>query len=78
MKIIAKLVFKIYIKIYGYPMRSHVRLVMENLPNRDYSLTYTVGLLYVCGESIDDLCDWYGFSRSFVVTLLNQFVEKYK
>lgn len=78
MKKIAKLIFKVYRKIYGYPMRSEVRLVIQELPSRKYGLTYSVGLLYICGESIDDLCEWHGLSRQDIITLLNEFVEKYK
>lgn len=78
MKTIAKFIFKVHKKIYGYPMRSEVRLVIQELPSRNYSLTYTVGLLYICGESIDDLCEWHGLSKQDIIDLLNEFVETYK
>lgn len=78
MKKIAKFIFKIHKKIYGYPMRSEVRLVIQNLPSRNYGLTYSIGLLYICGETITEIAEWHGLPSSDIIILLNEFVEKNK
>ncbi len=78
MKTIAKLIFKIHKKIYGYPMRSEVRFVIYKVPSKKYTLIYSVGLLYICGESLEEVGEWFGLPSSEIILLLNELVENYK
>jgi hypothetical protein len=49
-----KLFFKLFIRIYGYPCRPHIRLALEQRHDYD-SLLWRIGMLYVCGDSIPDI-----------------------
>ena len=78
MKTVAKFIFKVHRKLYGYPMRSQVRFVLQNLHGRKYDLIYSVALLYICGETIEEVGEWFGLPESEIVARLNEFVEEYK
>lgn len=77
MKLLAKLVFKIHKLIYGYPTKSEIRLVLEDEVYQG-GLTWYVGMLYVCGESIDEICNWMGMTREEVIKKLNETAKKVK
>lgn len=77
MKLIAKLVFKIHKLIYGYPTRSEIRLVIEDELYQG-GLTWYIGMLYICGESINDICEWMDMDREDVIKKLNETAKKVK
>ena len=75
MKKIARIIFKIHRKLFGYPARSEVRLVMEFTNTNHMGISSTVGMLYVCGESLDEICDWTCLSKNKVKEELNSIVD---
>lgn len=77
MKTIAKFVFKVHRLIYGYPCRSEVRLSMED-DLFGYGLTWYVGMLYICDESISDISEWMDLSEKEVKEKLNLSVKRLK
>lgn len=78
MKYIAKVVFKIYRLIHGYPCKSEVRLAARYIASIPYSLTYSVAILYICESNIDDVSEWIGLEPSEIKKMLNDLVEEYK
>lgn len=78
MKFIAKIVFKIYRRIYGYPCKSEVRLAARYVANLPYSLTYSIAILYICESSIEDVSEWVGLKPEEIKKILNELVEEYK
>lgn len=78
MKKIAKFVFKIHRKMFGYPMISEVRLCMDTSFFGMFSMDFNIGLLYICGESIDDIAECLRLEECEVKRRLNRIVEGYK
>lgn len=78
MKNIAKLVFKVYRLVHGYPCKSEVRLAARHISGTPYSLTYSVAILYICESSIEDVSEWIGLEPSEIKKMLNDLVEEYK
>jgi hypothetical protein len=75
MKFIAKVVFKIHRKVFGYPARSEVRLAVEFQDTYTLGLTSAVGMLYICGETPDSVSSWLGVEREVVVDILNKLAD---
>jgi hypothetical protein len=66
-KSVAKIIFKAHRFFYGYPTKSEVRLGLEF----HGFLHSNVGMLYICGESIPDICEWTSLSKEEVIDELN-------
>lgn len=75
MRRIARIVFKIHKKLFGYPTRSEVRLVMEFTNTNFLGLSSTIGMLYVCGESLEEISEWTALSESQIKEELNSLVS---
>lgn len=71
MKLIARIVFKLHKKIYKYPCRSEVRLGIEQY-FMNGGLTWYVGILYICKESLSDISQWVGIPKDEVIYHLNK------
>ncbi len=78
MKKIARLVFKIHRYLYGYPMRSEVRLVLNKKQLYNYSLREVIGMLYICHSSIEEVSEWVNVSKEVVIKELNLLVKGLK
>lgn len=68
---IHRLVFKIHRKLFGYPMRSEIRLAFNEHSLGMLSIESTVALVYICGESIEDVSEWLKIEESEVKSILN-------
>ena len=68
---IIKTIFKLHIFIFKYPCRSNIRLVLEQSPYI-YDLDWRVGMLYVCGESIEGISDWTYLEKEEIISILNK------
>lgn len=75
MRKFARIIFKIHRKLFGYPARSEVRLVMEFTNTNYMGISSTIGMLYVCGESLDEICDWTCLSKEQIKEELNSIVN---
>lgn len=71
MKKIARVVFKIHRLIYKYPCRSEVRLGLDNYFHFG-GLTYHVGMMYICEESLEDIANSLYISKDEVKFHLNK------
>ncbi len=69
---IHKLVFKIHRKLFGYPMRSEIRLAFNDPSFGMLSLESTVALVYICGESIEDVSEWLNIEEVEIKSILNK------
>lgn len=78
MNIIIRLVFKIHRLIYKYPTRSEIRLVLRAIPICKFDLTKTVGMLYLCESSIEDVGEWLSMDEKEVIERLNALAEEVK
>lgn len=78
MKFIAKIIFKIHRKIYGYPCRSEVRLAVEFNDLSLFGLTSTVGMLYICGQDLDGIQEWTSLSKEQIKEELNDLIDSTK
>lgn len=78
MKSIANVIFKIHRKIFGYPARSEVRLVLEFTNTCAFGLTSNIGMLYICGENIYSICEWTGLKEQDIKDELNSIVDSVK
>lgn len=74
MKIIARLVFKIHRLVYKYPCKSEVRLGLDN-HFQFGGLTYFVGMLYICSESLDDIANSLFLNKEEVKYHLNKIAK---
>jgi hypothetical protein len=72
---IIKTIFKLHILIFKYPCRSNIRLALEQ-PGHIYDLDWRVGMLYVCGESLDSIADWLYLEKDDVISVLNKLAKK--
>jgi hypothetical protein len=72
---IIKTIFKLHILIFKYPCRSNIRLVLEQSAYI-YDLDWRVGMLYVCGESLDSIADWLYLEKDDVISVLNKLAKK--
>lgn len=77
MKKIAKIVFKIHRLLYGIPTRSEVRLAMDELVHIG-GVKWFVCMLYVCDESISNICEWMSLSEKEVKEYLNDAANEVK
>lgn len=73
MKFVINTIFKLHILIYRYPCRSHIRLSIEDMFS--YDLLWRVGMLYVCGEGIKSISEWFQLTEEEVVEILNDLVK---
>lgn len=73
MKTIINTVFKAHILLFKYPSRSHVRISIQN--NFLYDLGWRVGMLYVCGEDLNSISEWFSISKEEVKSILNELVK---
>lgn len=71
---IAKLIFKLHRKLFGFPCRSEVRLALES-SSCFLNSSFSLGVLYICGESISSISDWNNYSVKFIKSELNKLVE---
>jgi len=72
---IIRTIFKLHIFIFKYPCRSNIRLVLER-SGYVYDLDWRVGMLYVCGESLDSISDWLYLEKHEVINTLNRLSKK--
>lgn len=72
MKSIARLIFKLHKKIYGYPCKSEVRLAFETDIDIYFS---TICMLYICGESIKEISKSMNLDEDHVKKHLNESVR---
>jgi hypothetical protein len=78
MKVIARLVFKVHRFIYKYPTKSEIRLALAAIPFDRFELTESVGILYLCESSIEEVGDWFGMDEKAVIKELNTLADKVK
>lgn len=76
MKRIANVVFKIHIRLFKYPCTSHVRLALHR--RYIYDFEWNIGLLYVCGDSIQTVADWLDIDKEQVKKHLCNLVKGVK
>ena len=62
MKVVAKIVFKVHRLIFKYPTRSEIRLVLQD-DNYNIGIGWYVGMLYICGESVQQICECMGMTE---------------
>lgn len=74
---IIKFIFKLHIMLFKYPCKSNVRLALENLIYVR-SLSDRVGMLFICGESIESIADWLYLEKHEVIQILNDLVKESK
>jgi hypothetical protein len=68
-----RLIHYLHKRIYGYPSRGHVRLALQqNLANNSFK--WRLGMLYVCGESVEELAKHFTIPRERVRMTLNVIV----
>lgn len=67
---IIKTIFKLHILLFKYPCRSNVRLAIEQ--STAYDLDWRVGMLFVCGESIESISDWTYLEKEEIISILNK------
>ena len=77
MKIIAKVIFKIHKLIFKYPTRSEIRLVIEG-ESISMGLDWYIGMLYICGESIEEISLWTALDKKVIIETLNQMAKRVK
>ena len=70
--IFVKIIFKIYRLIFRRPCRSEVRLVLDNMKAPPYNLTYSAAVLYIFGESVYEISEWFGVDEAAIVDALNK------
>jgi hypothetical protein len=75
---IAKIIFKIHRLLFKYPCKSEVRLVLEKSGDYFYNLTSTVAMLYLCGESLSEICQWTSLTEKQIKDELNDIVSSNK
>lgn len=68
---IIKTVFKIHRIIFNYPCRSNIRLALEQ-KQYTYDLSWRVGMLYICGESITAISEWTSMDEKDIIIILNK------
>jgi hypothetical protein len=71
---IIKTIFKLHILLFKYPCRSNVRLAIEN--SVGYDLNWRVGMLFVCGESIEGISDWTYLEKEEIISILNKLARE--
>lgn len=71
---IVKTIFKIHRVLFRYPCRSNVRLALEQ-NQYTYDLSWRVGMLYICGESIANISEWVSMDESAVISTLNKLAD---
>ena len=71
MKAIATFVFKVHRLIYKYPTKSEVRLALNVIPYSKFDLTETVGMLYICNSTVEEVADWLNMDEKEVIRRLN-------
>ena len=71
---IIKTIFKLHILLFKYPCRSNVRLAIEN--SVVYDLNWRVGMLFVCGESIEGISDWTYLEKEEIISILNKLARE--
>jgi hypothetical protein len=71
MKAIATFVFKVHRFIYKYPTKSEIRLALNVIPYSKFDLTETVGMLYICNSSVEEVADWLNMDEKEVIRRLN-------
>lgn len=72
---IIKTIFKLHILLFKYPCRSNIRLALERSPHTS-SLSWRVGMLFVCGESIESISDWTYLEKEDVILILNKLAKE--
>ena len=71
---IIKTIFKLHILLFKYPCRSNVRLAIEE--SVVYDLNWRVGMLFVCGESIEGISDWTYLEKEEIISILNKLARE--
>lgn len=71
MKAIATFVFKVHRFIYKYPTKSEIRLALNVIPYSKFDLTETVGMLYICNSTVEEVADWLNMDEKEVIRRLN-------
>ena len=65
-----KLFHTLYKRLYGYPCRGHVKLALQqDLANTSFK--WRLGMLYVCGESVEEIAKHLEIPRERVRMTLN-------
>lgn len=68
-----KWLYYLHSRIYGYPSRGHVKLALQqDLANTSFK--WRLGMLYVCGESIDEIAKHFTIPKGRVIMTLNVLV----
>jgi hypothetical protein len=73
MKKIANLIFKIHLSLFKYPCKSHARLALQR--TYVYDLEWNIGMLYVCGDDIKSISDWFNIDEKEIKLHLCNLVE---
>lgn len=71
---IAKFIFKLHRKLFGFPCRSEVRLALEST-YCPINSAFSLGVLYICGESIESISNWNNCSTTHIKAELNKIVR---
>jgi len=71
---IIKTIFKLHILLFKYPCRSNIRLAIEE--SVVYDLNWRVGMLFVCGESIEGISDWTYLEKEEIISILNKLARE--
>jgi hypothetical protein len=75
MRTLARLVFKIHKFIYGYPTKAEIKLALVNYIYSYSNLRDTIGMLYLCGENIEEISEWVGATKENVKYELNMLAK---
>lgn len=77
MKTIAKIIFRIHRKIYKYPTKTEIRLALQDF-DYDLDIDWYIGMLYLCGDSINYISRDFEITEEEVKLKLNQLVKDLK
>jgi hypothetical protein len=77
MKTIAKVVFKIHRKIYKYPTKSEIRLVLMD-EDSPLDFDWFIGMLYLCGDSVSSIAKSLDMSEQEIKDKLNYIAKGVK
>lgn len=72
---IIKTVFKIHRFIFRKPSKSNVRMALEQKQYM-YDLSWRVGMLYVCGESVEGISEWLSLEEKDIIKILNKLADE--
>lgn len=74
---IIKTVFKIHRLIFRKPSKSNVRMALEQKQYM-YDLSWRVGMLYICGESVEGISEWLSVEEKDIINMLNKLADEVK